>query len=86
MSKHDLLTKPRSTVYLCLLVFGNRAKSNILLTLLDLDRLIIKHLTELDNRPLDTRTIGVSLGSITEQFDWIRRDQIDYQDIDCHIS
>ena len=85
MSKHDLLTKPRSTVYLCLLVFGNRAKSNILLTLLDLDRLIIKHLTELDNRPLDTRTIGVSLGSITE-FDYICRNQIDYQDIDRHVS
>ena len=71
---------------MCLLVFGNRAKSNILLTLIDLDRLIIKHLTELDNRPSDTRTIGVSLGSIIEQFDWIRRDQIDYQDIDHHVS
>ena len=86
MSKHDLLTKPRSIVYLCLFVFGNRAKSNILFTLIDLDRLIIKHWTELDNRPLDTRTIGVSLGSITEQFDWICRDQIDYKDIDRHVS
>ena len=31
-----------------------------------------------------TRTIGVSLGSITKQFDWSCRDQIDYQDIDRH--
>ena len=31
-----------------------------------------------------TRTIGVSFGSITKQFDWICRDQIDYQDIDRH--
>ena len=63
-------------------MFGNRAKSNILFAVIDLDRLIIKHSTDLDNRPFETRTIGVSLGSITEQFDWICRDQIDYQDID----
>ena len=67
-------------------MFGNRAKSNILFIVIDLDRLIIKHSTELDNRPLGTRTIGVSLGSITEQFDWICRDQIDYQNIDRLVS
>ena len=68
-------------------MFGNRAKSNILFTVIDLDRLIIKHSTELDNRPLGTRTIGVSLrASIPEQFDWICRDQIDYQDIDRLVS
>ena len=41
------------------------------------DRLVIKHSTELDNRPFGTctRTIGASLGSITEQFNWICRDQ-----------
>ena len=69
-----------------LFVFGNRTKSNILFTVIDLNRFIIKHSTELDNRPFGTRTIGVSLGSITEQFDWIREDQIDYQDIDRHVS
>ena len=53
--------------------------------MIDLDRLVIKHSTELDNRPFGTRTIGVSLGSITEQFDWICRDQIDYQDIDRQV-
>ena len=55
-----------------------------LFTVFDLDRLIIKHSTELDNRPFGTQTIGVSLGSITEQFASICRDQIDY--IDRHVS
>ena len=50
MSKSNL-PKPTSIVYLCLFVFGNQAKSNILFTVIDLDRLIIKHSTELDNRP-----------------------------------
>ena len=67
-------------------MFSNRAESNILFTVIDLDRLIIKQSTGLDSRPFGTRTIGVSLGSITEQFDWICRDQIDYQDIDRHVS
>ena len=67
-------------------MFGNVAKSNILFTVIDLDRLIIKHSTELDNRPFGTLTIGVRLGSITEQFDWICRDQIDHQEIDRHFS
>ena len=53
-------------------MFGNREKSNILFPVIDLDRLIIKNSTELDNRPFGTRTIGVTLGSITEQFDWNR--------------
>ena len=57
-------------------LFGNRTKSNILFTVIDLDRLIIKHSTELDNRPFGTRTIGVSLGSITEQFDSICADRL----------
>ena len=68
------------------IVFGNRTKSNILFTVIDLDRLIIKHSTELDDRPFGRRMIGISLDSITEQFDWICRDQIDYQDIDRHVS
>ena len=67
-------------------MFGNRTKSNILFTVTDLDRLVIKGSTELDKRPFGTRTIGVSVGSITEQFDWICRGQIDYQDIDRHVS
>ena len=69
-----------------LFVFGNRTNSNILFTLIDLDRLVIKQSAELDNRPFDTRTIGVSLGSIIKQFDSICRDQIDYQDIDRQVS
>ena len=47
----------------------------------DLDRSAIERSIELDNGPF-----GVCLGSITKQFDWIRRDQIDYQDIDRHVS
>ena len=66
-----------------LFAFGNRTKSNILFTVIDLDRLIIKHSTELDNRPFGTRTIGVSLGSITEQFDWICGDRLLGQGSPC---
>ena len=68
-----------------LFAFGNRAKSNILFTVIDLDRLIIKHSTELDNRPFGTRTIGVSLGSITEQFDWICGDRLLGQRSPCSL-
>ena len=72
---------------LCLCSVIVPAKSNILFLVNDLDRLIIKHSTELDNRPLGTRTIGVSLGSITEQFDWFAGIKYtDYQDIDRHVS
>ena len=67
----NLLTKSSSINDLCLFVFGNRTKSNISFTVIDLDRLVIKHSTELDNQPFGTRTIGFSLGLITEQFDWI---------------
>ena len=69
-------------------MFGNRTNSNILFTLIDLDRLVIKQSAELDNRPFGTRTrtIGASLGSIIEQFDSICRDQIDYQDSDRQVS
>ena len=41
-------------------MFGDVAKSNIFFTVIDLDRLIMKHSTELDNRPFGTLTIGVS--------------------------
>ena len=57
-------------------MFGNRTESNTFFTVIDLDRWIIKHSTELDNRPFGTRTIGVSLASITDQFDWICGDRL----------
>ena len=38
-------------------------------------------------RSFVNRTIGVCLSSITEIFDWVRQDQIDYQDgIDHRVS
>ena len=82
------MTKSSSIDDSGLFVFGNRTNSNILFTLIDLDRLVIKQSAELDNGPFGTRTrtIGVSLGSIIEQFDSICRDQIDYQDSDRQVS
>jgi len=52
----------------------------------DLDRSAIERSIELDNGPFGTGKISLCFGSITKQFDWIRRDQIDYQDIDRHVS
>ena len=65
------MTKSSSIDDLGLFVFGNQTYSNILFTLIDLDRLVIKQSAELDNRPFGThtRTIGVILGSIIEPFD-----------------
>ena len=45
---------------LCLFVFGNRTKSNILFTVNDFDRPVIELSTELDNGPFGTQLTIVS--------------------------
>ena len=67
-------------MFVCVRLKTNKqTKSNILFTFSDLDRSVIKRSIELDNRAHGTGKIDARLGSITKQFDWIRRDQIDYR-------